>query len=238
MFKRLSRIFCASLALTSVQVVASEQVSGINNVSFYDAQYNNHFAGNGFLIEYQQKLYAVTVKHALFEAKTPDVDSASIEGHVRQWLIHPNGKSDESVVMGKLLNASEAEKLGMNILQSDWLVFEVSQNNSNLTPLTLRDTPLESGEPVTAYGCSYVNAQTCEQDSYAGSFIESDGNNLRIAMPDLNPGQLRGLSGSPVLDSSNRLVGIVSNVLRSKTGEGFDFAPANLSYLKRVVASL
>ena len=54
-------------------------------------------------------------------------------------------------------------------------------------------------------------------------------------MPDLDLTKLRGLSGSPVLDSKGQVVGIVSNVLQSKSGKGFDFAPANLNYLRSVL---
>lgn len=234
------QLFTALMSIGCVKATELElgQVSGINQVTFHESAYNKAFAGNGFLIRYQGKVYAVTVKHTLLEAKTPAMQSVHIDGHVSGWQIHPNHQPEKSVVLGKLLNGSEQEKLDMNILQKDWLVFEVKENHSDLTVLTLREDPLSTGDTLTAYGCSYANANGCVQDSYAGRYINLEGNNLRIAMADLELGELRGLSGSPVLDQNNQVVGIVSNVLRSQDGKGFDFAPANLSYLKEVLATL
>lgn len=235
---KVSCLFGAALLISCGQLSATEQVSGINQITFHDAQYNKAFAGNGFLIKHQDTVYAVTVKHTLFEARTPDMESVSIDGHISSWQIHPNQSPKQAVVLGRLLNRADDEKLDMAIMQKDWLVFEVKQNTSNLAVLTLRNTPLKSGELLSAYGCSYANAKSCSQDVYRGQFIARESSNLRISMDNLELAQLRGLSGSPVLDENNQVVGIVSNVLPSGSGEGFDFAPANLDYLRQVLATL
>lgn len=231
-------VISAALLVSCGQLMAMEQLSGINQVTFHDEQYSKAFVGNGFLIKHQSKVYAVTVKHTLLEARTPDMDSVSLSEHVSDWRIHPNHRPDHAVVLGDLLNRADDEKLDMAILQKDWLVFEVKENNSNLSVLTLRHTPLKSGETLTAYGCSYAKAKTCKQDTYQGQFISIEGANLRMSLANMQPGELRGLSGSPVVDENNQLVGIVSNVLRSKSGEGFDFAPASLEYLRQILSKL
>jgi len=240
MHKKALRMGAAVAFLLMGTSTASQatQYSGVNNVSFTQAQYNKAFAGNGFLIKYQNKVYGVTVKHALLEAKTPEMNHVQIKDHVTSWKIHPKQAPNKSITFGKLLNSAAEEKLDMAILQKDWLVFEIKENLSDLQVLTLRDTPLKEGETLTAYGCAYVNSETCQQDVYEGKYISMEPHNLRIAMSDWQPGQLRGLSGSPVLDSEQQLVGIVSNVLPAKSGKGFDFAPANLDYLREVLASL
>lgn len=211
------------------------QFSGINQVTFNNEEYNNPFAGNGFLISYQNKLFAVTVKHALLEAKTPTLTSVYLQDELKEWRIHPNKTADKYVRLGKLLNADKSEAIDMKILSKDWLLFEVKENHSELTVLNLRDKPLKVGEAVTAYGCSYANKLTCVQDTYNGNFLAKETNNLRISMPDLDLGKLRGLSGSPVLDEQNKVVGIVSNILKRESGEGFDFAPASLDYLRAIL---
>lgn len=216
---------------------SQQQFSGINQVTFNDSQYNNPFAGNGFLINYKNKLFAVTVKHALLEAKTPRLTSVYLQDELKEWRLHPNKNADQYVSFGKLINADKNEAVDMKILSKDWLLFEVKENRSNLTVLNLRETQLTEGEPVTAYGCSYANQTTCIQDTYNGTFISMEPNNLRIAMPSLDLSKLRGLSGSPVLDKNNKVVGIVSNVLKSQSGEGFDFAPASLSYLLKILSN-
>ncbi|WP_286232960.1 trypsin-like peptidase domain-containing protein [Thalassotalea sediminis] len=214
------------------------QYSGINKLTFHNAANNKHFVGNGFLLKHNNKLYAVTVKHTLLEAKTPEMKTVSIKNHIRDWRIHPNQSPDQYVKLGKLLNADGNEAINMKILEKDWLVFEVIENKSPLAILTLRSTPVPAGETLTAYGCSYVNQETCQQDIYTGTFLSAEPNNLRIAMPNLTFNKLSGLSGSPVLDNQGQVVGIVSNIMKSSTGEGFDFAPANLKYLKTILADL
>jgi hypothetical protein len=217
---------------------AEQQFSGINQVTFKDEKHNKAFVGNGFLITHKNKLFAVTVKHALLEAKTPTLTSVYLRDEMQEWRIHPNKNPQEFIILGRLLNANKNETIDMKVLSKDWLVFEVKENNSNLSVLRLRDSELEFGEILTAYGCSYANKETCSQDEYQGKFMSLEKNNLRVSMPDLDLSKLRGLSGSPVLDKNNRVVGIVSNILKSKSGEGFDFAPASLDYLREVLTKL
>lgn len=221
-----------------MNAINKPQFSGINQLTFYQSKYNKKFVGNGFLIRYQNKVYAVTVKHSLLEAKTPELKQVAISEHISQWVIHPNQKPESAVILGRLVNADEKEAIDMKVLSKDWLVFEVKSNHSNLQPLTLRQSPLIEGERLTAYGCSYMNKNHCRQDEYAGTYLSRNSDNLRIAMPQLELNKLRRLSGSPVLDKNNQVVGIVSNVLRSKSGEGFDFAPATLNYLYEVLATI
>jgi len=238
MYKAISYLAAISISLSAFASNEDVQYSGINNVTFEQPENNNAFAGNGFLLEHNTEVYAVTVKHALLEANTPDMRTVSIDGHVVQWQIHPNKEPENTVILGELLNASDTEALDMAILQTDWLVFRVTANNSKLTPVSLRESSLNQGDVVTAYGCTYANAEVCKQDVYTGLFVAKEGANLRISMPGLQPSALRGLSGSPVLDQNNQLVGIISNVFRSLDGNGFDLAPANLDYLKQVLSQL
>lgn len=227
-----------SVVLPSAVAEKPPQYSGVNNIDFYESAYNKSFAGNGFLITVADKLYAITVKHTFFEAKTPEMKHVDIESYVKEWRIHPKQTPHEYVLLGKLLNADVTETIDIKILQKDWLVFEVIENHSSLIPVSIRENPISKGEILTAYGCAYANQKTCQQETYEGKFLSYESNNLRINMNNLQMDKLRGLSGSPVLDGNNQLVGIVSNVLKSKSGEGFDFAPANLTYLTGVLKKL
>jgi len=234
-YLRLIIILSQIMLVDLLQASDKKQFSGINQLTFFQQKYNKAFVGNGFLLRYKNKIYALTVKHALLEAQTPEMKFVDIETHIKEWRIHPNQKSNHSVLLGKLLNTNAKEKIDMNVLTKDWLVFSVKSNDSNLEPLDIRLLPLNNGETLTAYGCSYSKQKSCLQDEYSGSFISMEENNLRISLPDLDLSQLRGLSGSPVLDVDGKLVGVVSNVLKSKSGDGFDFAPANLDYLMEIL---
>nr|WP_269813748.1 trypsin-like peptidase domain-containing protein [Bowmanella yangjiangensis] len=190
------------------------------------------------MLQYQDNIYALTVKHVLLEARIAEMQSVSVKEHVAQWQIRANNANYEPIVLGKLLNEDTSEKLDIAVLEKDWLVFEVLQRPTFLTPLTLRQTPIEAGEELSAYGCTYSNQATCQQDTYTGHFLTKENNNLRIHMADMEPSKLRGLSGSPVVDKNMQLVGIVSNVMKSSSGDGFDFAPASTDYLIEVLEKL
>jgi len=159
---------------TKATATQEPQFSGINQVTFNNAEYNNAFAGNAFLISFKDKLFAVTVKHALMVAKTPSLTSVYLKDELKEWRIHPNKSNNRYVTLGKLLNADKTELIDEKILLKDWLIFEVKDNNSNLAILELRDTPLEVGELLTAYGCTYETQETCSQDKYPGKFIETE----------------------------------------------------------------
>ncbi|WP_448550523.1 hypothetical protein [Thalassotalea fusca] len=64
-------IAISTLLLTGkANAIQEQQFSGINQVKFNNAEYDNAFAGNAFLISFNEKLFAVTVKHALMVEKT------------------------------------------------------------------------------------------------------------------------------------------------------------------------
>ncbi|TDF37178.1 serine protease [Alteromonadaceae bacterium M269] len=220
-------MLCLSAAPSFAQESPTKRFSGVNDIEFHQREYNNSFAGNGFLIEHKGKLYAVTVKHVLFEAKTPEMKNIWLADDLKQWRIHPLKNSTDYIQLGKLINADKNEEINGDILQRDWLVFEVAENHSSLTPLKIRQSSLQEGEKLRAIGCSYATRETCNQDIYKGHFKSYAEHNLRVDIGDTAIAQLRGLSGSPVVDEKDNLVGIVSNVLPAKGARGLDFAPLN-----------
>lgn len=196
------------------------------------------FVGNGFLLKHQGKTYGVTAKHVLFELRSPDVTHINIKNAVKTWHFKPFNSDKKGVTLGRLLNENDQEKLDMQVLSRDYLVFEVPSQDTDLMAVELSNTELRPSELLTAYGCSYSNQQTCQQNSYKGAFKSHEPNNLRVKLDGTKPGTLRGLSGGPVLNSQNQLVGVVSNVMPSLDGKGMDFAPANLVYLKQLLETL
>lgn len=150
-------------------LLSAHQLSGVNQLTKDNV--TKTFVGNAFLLQYQDNIYALTVKHVLLEARIAEMQSVSVKEHITQWQIGANNANDDPVVLGKLLNEDPGEKLDMAILEKDWLVFEVHQRPTFLTPLTPRQTPIEAGEELTAYGCTYANQAICQQDAYTGHFL-------------------------------------------------------------------
>ncbi|MDF2176734.1 serine protease [Aliiglaciecola sp. CAU 1673] len=215
----------------------TEFVSGINTLTHTTSGQVQEFVGNGFLLSYKDMLYGVTVKHSLFEVKLPAPKSTDIAPHIESWVLSPRSMPTKSVKFGQLLNADANEVLDMKTLEKDYLLFSINGPAEALRPLTLRETPVEIGEELTAIGCTYLSAEDCQNDRYTGTFKGYSEHNLRIHFDGVDMSKLRGLSGSPVLDKQGKVVGIVSNVLPAEDGEGMDFAPARLDYLLNILSA-
>jgi S1-C subfamily serine protease len=232
-------IYCvlvAAIALGSMQSHASDesftaspptqwpQISAINDAPFQQEQ----FAGNGFLLEYKSKLYAVTAKHLFFLIKSETVSAIDISADVlKRWTMHPNGDR-KAIVLGRLLNADPSEAIDPSVVETDWLFFDVMKNDSKIKPLHLRESPLRAGEKVYAVGCTYQRATTCRQDVYPGTFVAESGTSILVDMEQSQ--RFGGLSGAPVVDVNGEVVGIVSSEKPNPNGKGMLLAPASVKY--------
>jgi len=223
------------------------QISAVNHVRFIDSKFDAAgFVGNGFLLSYLNRSYAVTAAHVLLMAKTDAMKSIELNGQLKSWRMQVNGDATQYVELGRLVNSDAKEALNMKVIERDWLVFEVKENHSNLVPLIMRegsrallgtardDTKPLAGEVLYAIGCSYARQEKCQQDAYSGTLLAHAANNLLVQLDDTKS-DLGGLSGAPVVDAQQRLVGIVSNFMPNPNGKGDVFAPANLDYLRAML---
>lgn len=239
--KPIYHVLCATLLCVAAQTHAAgtsftdlptaqwPQISAINDAPFQQEQ----FAGNGFLLEYKKKLYAVTAKHIFILIKSDKISSIDIgDDLLSQWTMHPNGDKKNVITLGRLRNADPTEAIDFNIVEKDWLFFDVAKNNSRLRPLHLRETSLQPGEKVFIAGCPYLSAKGCKQNVYAGIFVTTSGPNILLDMGpyDGPPHRFTGLSGAPVIDTHGNVVGIVSTEKPNPNGKGTLYAPASVEY--------
>ncbi len=187
----------------------------INSVSYADSKFDNPNAGNGFLVEHKNNTYAITAKHVLIIAKTDNMKFVDFEGGLRKWIMHPKNDSTKYVVMDKLLNSNRKDSLTWSYMNSnwetynDWLVFSIKENTSNHKPLKYRSEPLQKGEPLFVIGWSYKDTIGA-QPVYEYIFDETEGDYHNLIQTK-GPKSMGGLSGSPVVDSKGRVVGLVSS---------------------------
>jgi len=207
--------------------------SAANNITFSNTDETKSFVGNGFLISHNGKTYAVTAKHVLLETQESGIKFIDIKDHFKHWRLKPFNSDTGEVVLGQLLNTNSSEELNFDVLKDDWLLFNVSENNSSLIPLKLASDYPHKNQSLHAYGCSYSNKNQCTQNKYTGHYVKSNGHNLLIElnMPSENMNTLRGLSGAPVLNSNNEVVAIVSNVINDKESNTVYFAPFSINPL-------
>ena len=202
----------------------------ISNVKFKDAKFNNSHAGSGFLLEYKNKIYAVTAKHVLFFAKTDSMKTISFNGQLKSWSFTTKINPNTAIKLGKLINENPAEKIEMPP-KGDWLIFKTKSNISKEAVIySLRETPLKLNETVTFLGYPYKSLKPIR---IQGKFIgyTKDGN-LRLDVPK---GVYNGCSGGPVLDSFGKVVGIVSMGYFNKKKATMVFEPAATNYFKKTI---
>ncbi len=199
--------------------------SAANAITFKNSQVTKDFVGSAFLLSHQDHTYAVTAKHVLLETMDQGVDCISTQGHVAEWQLQPFNEKTGVVKLGPLLNENTEQSLDISVLNDDWLLFDVASNQSTLVPLKIAEQPLQVGDAIAVYGCSYSNQDHCQQNKLTGHYVKTDGVNLLIKLENDDMSQLRGLSGAPVLNEHQEVVAIVSNVVPDETEGGFYFAP-------------
>ncbi|WP_198538109.1 trypsin-like peptidase domain-containing protein [Marinicella sediminis] len=215
----------------------TERYSAANTIQFAVSEETKTFVGSAFLLQHQKNLYAVTAKHVLMAVMDQGIQYIDVANHVKQWQLHPFNEVTGTVTLGRLINADATEKLDMEVLKDDWLLFEVNNNDAALKPVQLASEPLKAGDQIHVFGCYYQVQDSCQQEHFTGVYLKHTDHNLLVRLDDVETAQLRGLSGAPVLNDRHEVVGIVSNTIPGESGELL-FAPFDIrplaEYLKRL----
>jgi hypothetical protein len=210
-------------------------ITMINDVYFKDSKFDKLNIGCGFLLKYNQDTFAITAKHIICVAKTDQMITTNFANGLKQWIMHPKDKKEQTVILDRLLNEDTTDSLTFDFINrhdttyNDFLIFKIKQNNSKVKPLEMRNTKLKKGEILYAIGWTY-NDNDCPQKIYKYSYSQTKG--TRFTMRLINaPENGGGLSGSPVVDSEGLLVGIISGfdidpITREKLS-----SPRNIDYL-------
>lgn len=225
----------------NVTITQPEQNLSPNNekvfvckVSFKDSQFDNEHAGSGFFIKYKGQVYGVTAKHVLFFAKTDSMNSVDFGDELLSWKFSSRSDSTLSIKAGKLINSNPAETLAGQ-LQGDWLIFEINQPLPDQVYVhELRDTPLEMGEPLSFMGFPYKSEHPEKPLRINGTF-ESPKDTYSFNM-NVPRGEYFGCSGGPVIDSENKVVGLVSMGYYNEQESKMIFEPASVNYFKEIVS--
>jgi len=210
-------------------------IAMVNHVEFSDSAANNPLAGCSFLVKDGGLLLAVTCKHALWVAKSAAMKGVHFEGTLKEWRMQRKDDTTKFVLMDTLVNADRTEAIGEQNVDSDYLVFTIRENRSDVTPLTLRRTPLRKGEPVYILGWSFSD-RTGPQRTYKAVYYKSTDNHILVSIEEQK--NLAGISGGPVVDANGELVGIVSNYAFDKASKKWFGSPCGTGYLTSVIGRL
>jgi len=184
------------------------QITMINQIEYIDKKFP--IAACSFLLDTGKNIFAVTAKHVLTYFKSGAMTSVSFGESLKSWIMFPKNNPADSVVVDAIVNEDPGESIDRTIPSDiDWLLFTIKSRSPNIQPLKFRVDPLQPQEKVYIIGWRYTD-KDCPQVIYEGNYVESIGGAVIISTKILSDNRTPGLSGSPVIDSHGRLIGIMS----------------------------
>lgn len=205
------------------------QITMINHIEYSDTTFP--IAGCAFLLDTGDDTLAVTAKHILTFFKSIAMNSVSFKGTLMSWKMYPKNNPDDVVIVDGLINENPDEPIDTVPPSRDWLLFTVKESSPNIQPLQFRTKPFRKGEPVYIVGWRYTD-RDCLQVIYEGNFVESREGSLLISTKKLADNTMPGLSGSPVIDSDGRLIGLMSRKA------GVNEEPSSIAYPQEVLGKI
>ncbi|WP_066631997.1 trypsin-like serine protease [Labilibacter marinus] len=206
----------------------------VNDVMYKDSKFNRLNIGCGFLLKYKTDTFAITAKHIIIVAKTDAMKTTNFEGDLKEWRMYRKDDKQQYVTMGELINKDTTDSLTWDFMMSaenyyDFLIFKIKSNHSNITPLELSTEKPELGDTLYNLGWSY-NDKEGPQRVYKYTFHESKGLrfNMRKIIAPKNGG---GLSGSPVINTDGKVVGIISGMDQDPVTKEEFSSPRHIDYL-------
>ena len=207
----------------------------VNDVTFKESTYDKLNIGCGFLLKHNNDTFAISAKHILIVAKTDKMQTTNFENELKQWTMYPRDKKEQTVIIGRLLNENRTDSLSWDYYfnnffsYTDWLVFDIDENNSDIQPIEISNHSPAIGDTVFAIGWTYEDTLG-EQRVYSYKIREKEKHRLKMSLINA-PENGGGLSGAPVVNSDGYLVGIISAADFDPDYQEIISYPCNTNYI-------
>ena len=186
--------------------VQSMNVTLTNSIQFKDTSFID-LPGNGFLIDIGDEVLAVTCKHVLWENKPNDLLFVNLDEKLVEWKMINRDDTSQNIILGELINKNENKKISERNTDEDYLMFRIKENNSKTIPLKISPFRAAENDTLIKAGWTFKTKNLPLKPRFALAVGYSGGS---LLIKSTNMENEAGLSGSPVLNNKNELVGIVS----------------------------
>jgi len=204
----------------------------INSVVLKDNTYAPSYPGCSFLIDFMGETLAVTCKHSLWVAKTPEMDHVCLQKGIKSWRMHLKNDTTKYLIVDKLLNEDCHERIGEWNTDKDYLVFSVKENYSEVTPLSLLTQPLEKDQRLFSVGWAFRDKEG-SQRVYTSFFYKYQDQTILIR--DSIFANNAGMSGSPVITRDGYVAAITSTWKQDTETDQWFPSPCSIDYLWEVL---
>ena len=192
--------------LNSKTPILKHQVLLTNLASF--KEHNKGMSGaSAFLINYRNKIFAVTAKHVLGEhmGVVPEIKLKDFNDYLVTRKMFPRvpiNPQVDTVEIGKL-------KLNYDSLSKDILLLEVANAGFNTFPLNPIFTFPTKGEKLYIIGCPYSQPK-CKQNTYEVFYDSYDDETSMLIFQIKSKFEVAGFSGAPIVNSNGNVVSVLN----------------------------
>ncbi len=187
---------------TAILNLLKHQVLLTNLASF--KEHSNGISGaSAFLINYNNKIFAVTAKHLLGEGMDiqPEIKPKEIKKYLISWKMFPRipVKSQFDTIMVHPSN------LNYDALDKDIMIVELQDRKNNIFPLTPEFSLPKQGDKLYIIGCPY-SQEKCRQNIYEITYDSYDTETSTLNCIIKTKVDFSGFSGAPIVDVNGHVV--------------------------------
>ncbi|MEO6719588.1 MAG: trypsin-like peptidase domain-containing protein [Ferruginibacter sp.] len=188
-------------------LVAKNQIL-LTNLALFKDHKDEMIGASAFLINYKNKVFAVTAKHVLGEAMgvEPEIKVGDLKKFLISWKMFPRVKINprlDTVIIG-------ASTLNYDSLNKDILLLEVTNTKFNILPLNPNFNLPTKGDNLYIIGCPY-SQEKCKENVYEIFYDSYDEETSMLNFIIKSKFDLSGFSGAPIVDKEGKVVSILTS---------------------------
>ncbi len=163
---------------------------------------------SAFLINYRNKVFAVTAKRLLGEAMgvEPEIRVDDLKKLLISWKMFPRVKINaqfDTIIIG-------VNNLNYDSFNYDILLLEVTNTKFNILPLNPDFNLPAKGDNLYIIGCPY-NQENCKQNVYEIFYDSFEEETSRLNFIIKTKFELSGFSGAPIVNKYGKVVSILTS---------------------------